>query len=162
MNSGTGNSLSFESGIAICASSEYKDVAWQFLSWYFSEDCQKDQYLLPANRKAFLAKLDEMMQVSYRTDANGNPILDEAGKPVPEARAYMDDGTGNSIEIYAMTRQDADRLLQLVETTTRRDFTQEELTNLVGEQAEAFFRGEQTAEQTARHAQEAVTAYLHN
>ena len=162
VNSGTGNSLSFESGIAICASSENKDVAWQFLSWYFSEDCQKDQYLLPANRKAFLAKLDEMMQVSYRTDTSGNPILDEAGQPVPEVRAYVDDGTGNNVEIYAMTRQDADRLLQLVETTTRRDFTQEELTNLVGEQAEAFFRGEQSAEQTARRAQEAVTAWLHN
>ncbi|MBQ3374680.1 MAG: hypothetical protein IJG40_16265 [Oscillospiraceae bacterium] len=162
VNSGTGSSLSFEPGIAMCASSENKETAWQFLSLYFLEERQKDQYLLPANKNAFYAKLDEMMQISYATDVDGNPILDDAGQPIPQARAYVEDGTGYNIEIYAMTQQDADRLLQLVETTTRREYNKDGLNSLVEEQAEAFFRGEQSAEETARRAQEAVTAFLQN
>ena len=98
--------------------------------------------------------------MSYRTDANGNQILDEAGQPIPEARAYYGDGTGLETELYVMTQQDADRLLQLIETTTRREVTVEGLNSIVEEQANAFFHNSQSAEETAHRIQLEVTSYL--
>ena len=160
VNSGTGNYFVFQPGMAIGASSTHKDVVWDFISRYFTEDAQKDQYLLPSNRNVLLARMQELMQMSYRTDANGNQILDEAGQPIPEARAYYGDGTGLETELYVMTQQDADRLLQLIETTTRREVTVEGVNSIVEEQANAFFHNSQTAEETAHRIQLEVTSYL--
>lgn len=160
VNSGTGNFFTFQPGMAIGASSSYKDVAWDFISRNFTAEAQSTQYLLPSNRNVFFAKTQEMMQMAYRTDANGNALLDEAGQPIPEARAYFGDGTGNEIELYVMTQEDVDNLLQLIETTTRRQVNMDGLDSLIEDQAHSFFHGFQTAEETARNIQQTVTSFL--
>mgnify|MGYP002854018982 FL=1 len=160
VSSGTGNCFILEQGFGIGASSANKGVAWRFLSRYFTAEYQQTQYYLPSNRNALQAKIEEMMQVRYRTDADGNPILDEAGEPIPEVRSFVYNAKGEEVPIYALSQQDADRLLELIETTTRSQVMIDGLNTLVEQQADAFFRGGLTAEQAAEAAQKAVEAYF--
>ena len=115
---------------------------------------------MPTSREAFRAKLDEAMTVEYRKDDSGELLLDANGEPIPEMRASVLDANGEEKGVYALTQQDADQLLELVETTTRRETVDPEIEAVILEQAYDFLPGTKSAEETARLTQEAVQAYL--
>ena len=70
--SGTGNYLSLSSGFAMSSSCSDKAAAWQFLRQFFTDSYQKEQYMLPASKTAYEAKMKEAMTENYKKDSNGD------------------------------------------------------------------------------------------
>ena len=152
--SGTGNMIQpSNSGYAITSKCKDKDAAWSFLRQFFTEDSGSGRnyygYGLPVNKAAFEKKLEEAMTPEYRTDADGNFILDEDGNKIEVSQGGWSWG-GVEIEFGAITREMADKLLEAVNSTTKLYSFDESIYDIVAEQAAAFFDGQKTAEETAK------------
>ena len=159
-SSGTGNMLNFNgSGYAISARCENKDAAWQFIRTFFTEDYQKDQYGFPSNINAYNAKLKEAMTPEYEKDADGNYVLDENGNKIEVSRGGM--GWGDTmVELYATTQEQADKLWELITTTTKVADYSSSIYEIVNEQTPAFFSGQKSAEEVARLIQNKANIYV--
>ena len=150
--SGTGNMIQLNrSGYAITSKCKDKDAAWSFLRQFFTEDSAGDRYYygLPVNKAAFEKKLQEAMTPEYETDADGNFILDEDGNKIEVSYGGWSWG-GVEIEYGAITREEADKLLDAVNSTTKLYSFDESIYDIVAEQAAAFFDGQKTAAEVAK------------
>ncbi len=159
---GTGSMLSIDgSGYAICSKSEHKDLAWQFLRQVMTAEYQ-ERFLwsLPTNRAAFEKSLENAMTPQYLRNADGSFLLDENGERIEQDRLVWRLGS-LTVHIKALTQEQADKLLELVRTTTkiRNSYDAEIMTMITGE-AEAFFSGQKTAEEVGRILQSKLSIYI--
>jgi ABC-type glycerol-3-phosphate transport system substrate-binding protein len=158
--SGTGNFMTPSSAFAMSRSSSEKQAVWQFLRTFFTDEYQENQYTLPSSKAVFEAKLKNSMTEEYQKDANGEPIMDENGNPIRFVRSSYSDSMGNIYESYALSQAQADKLRELIETTTRTSTADENIQAIVTEQAGAYFRGEKSAEEVAGIVQKEVSSYI--
>lgn len=157
---GTGNMLSIRSGYAMSSKCANKDGAWQFLRQFFTAEYQEQySWQFPTNKKAFDKKLEAAMTPKWRTDENGNYVLDENGNKIEESQGGW--GWGSiSIDIYALTQEEADEILDLINTTTKVYKADDSITSIVTEQAEAYFSGQKSAEEVAKLVQSKANIYV--
>ena len=141
----------------------------------------------PINQKAFDQKLKDAMTEEYQTDENGNVVKDENGNPIriPKMTYYTTDtgggvtfgattetaastvvigGTGvnedGPISIYAMTQEQVDQILDLINTTTAVYGYDESILNIISDEAAAYFAGEKSLDDTANMIQSRVNLYV--
>ena len=100
------------------------------------------------------------MTPQYEEDADGNILLDEDGNKKQISRGGIGMADGSVHEFYAMTQEQADKLLEVIETTTRVVNTNDSLIQIVTEEAQAFFAGQKSAEEVARLTQSKVNIYV--
>lgn len=158
---GTGSMMNIDgSGYAICAKSENKDQAWQFLRTLMTADYQEQIiWSLPTNRVAFEKSLENAMTPQYLRNADGSFLLDENGERIEQDRMVWRLGS-LTVHIKALTWEQADKLLELLRTTTKvRDYDTEIMAMITGE-AEAFFSGQKTAKEVGQLLQSKVTIYI--
>ncbi len=115
---------------------------------------------LPTNRVAFEKGLENAMTPQYLRNADGSFLLDENGERIEQDRLVWRLGS-LTVHIKALTQEQADKLLELVRTTTkiRNSYDAEIMTMITGE-AEAFFSGQKTAEEVGKLLQSKVTIYI--
>jgi ABC-type glycerol-3-phosphate transport system substrate-binding protein len=159
-SSGVGNMMSLTSGFAMSAKCADKDAAWAFLRTVLSESYQENIWGLPINKNAFDKKLEEVMTPEYEKDAEGNIKLDENGEKIQISRGGIGMADGSVHEIYAMSQEQADKLLELINTTTRVVNTNNSLIQIETEEAQAFFAGQKSAEEVAKLTQSKVNIYV--
>lgn len=157
---GVGSIMSFDNGYAISKNCSNKEAAWEFLRGMLTEDAQKEIYSIPANRKVFNEKLEELMTPSYRKDSTGNYILDENGEKIPLARGSWYDETGMEHSVYAMTQEQADGVLSVIETCTKVANYDTSIYDIVNEQAQAFFAGQKSVDEVCRLIQSKANIYV--
>ena len=159
---GTGNMISFDSsGYAMSSKSEHKDAVWEFLRVFFTEEYQSKGYMLPSRIDVFDSKAEKAMTVEYQKDENNNYLLDEAGEKMPIARYSMwNERTGQVEELYALTQEQVDQIRELIETTTKVADYDQSIMGIVGEQAEAFFQGQKSAQDVAKLIQSKANIYV--
>lgn len=160
---GVGNAFVFNNSWAITRDCSNKELAWEFLSSILSEEAQSGDniYNFPVNKKAFDAKLKEAMTPQYEMDENGNYRLDpETGERIEVSRGGMGWGNGESVEFYAITQEMADKLMELIDTTDRVVTENDEISNIVLEQVQAFYSGDKSAEEVAKLIQDKVSIYI--
>ena len=160
-NEGVGNVIQFgDEGYAISSKCRDKDAAWQFLRTLFTEKYQSQNvWSLPTNRNAFNKKLEEAMTPQYMTDEKGNFILDEDGNKIEVDRGSW--GWGSiEVKIGALTQAQADKILELIETTDRCSSNNEEVMEMIQADCEAYFSGQKTAEEVGRLLQSKMTIYI--
>ena len=143
----------------------------------------------PINQAAFDAKLKEMMTEEYQTDDNGNVMKDDNGNPIriPKVTYYTDGNgtmtgysTGNGgvavmqasadgsvemgengeVNVYAMTQEQADEILGLINATTAVYGYDESILNIISDEAAAYFAGEKSLDDTANMIQSIVNLYV--
>ena len=143
----------------------------------------------PINQAAFDAKLKEMMTEEYQTDDNGNVMKDDNGNPIriPKVTYYTDGNgtmtgysTGNGgvavmqasadgsvemgengeVNVYAMTQEQADEILGLINATTAVYGYDESILNIISDEAAAYFAGEKSLDDTANMIQSRVNLYV--
>lgn len=158
--SGVGNMMSITSGFAMSAKCTDKDAAWAFLRTVLSESYQKNIWGLPINKNAFDKMLKDAMTPQYEMDAEGNILLDEDGNRKQVSRGGIGMANGSVYEIYAMTQEQADKLIELINSTTRVMNSNDSLTQIAIEEAQAFFAGQKSAEEVARLTQSKVNIYV--
>ena len=159
-SNGVGNMMSLTSGFSMSAKCSDKEAAWAFLRTVLSEEYQKNIWGLPINRHAFDKKLEEAMTPNYEKDAEGNFKLDENGEKIQVSRGGIGMADGSVHELYAMTQEQADKLIDVINTTTRVVNTNNSLLQVAVEEAQPFFAGQKTAEEVARLTQSKVNIYV--
>ena len=159
-SSGVGNMMSISSGFAMSAKCADKEAAWAFLRTVLSESYQKNIWGLPINKSAFNEKLKEIMEPQYERDAEGNILLDEDGNKKQISRGGIGMADGSVKEFYAMTQEQADKLLELIDTTSRVVNNNDSLIQIAVEEAQAFFAGQKSAEEVARLTQSKINIYV--
>lgn len=187
---GTSNhAFQFDGAIAISSTCADKTAAWNFMKQFLTEDYQlgSNVWNFPINQKAFDQKLKDAMTEEYQTDENGNVVKDENGNPIriPKMTYYTTDtgvgvtfgattetaasavvigGTGvnedGSISIYAMTQEQVDQILDLINTTTAVYGYDESILNIISDEAAAYFAGEKSLDDTANMIQSRVNLYV--
>jgi ABC-type glycerol-3-phosphate transport system substrate-binding protein len=155
-----GSILRPDTGFAMSSTCRDKDAAWEFLRGLLTEAGQKEVSSLPTNRSVFEARLQELMTTEYVTDAAGNQMLDEAGKPLQQSRVSWYDEEGVQHNVYSMSAEQAEQVRQIVEGCTRLAGYDREIFETVLEQAERFFSGELSENDVARLVQSNVSDYM--
>lgn len=146
--------------IAITTACRDKDAAWSFISAALSDSYQKNQYYFPITKSAFEAAAATAMEKQYETDENGDPVLDENGEPIEISVGGFSYGDGPIIEVYAMTQEQYDTVLRLIDSTHRIMRYDTSLQEIISDETGAFFAGEKSAEETAQLIQNRVQLYL--
>lgn len=157
---GVGSMLGMNSGYAITKNCKDPEGAWAFLRTFFTEEYQMGLWNFPSNKNAFNAKLKEAMTPEYMTDGEGNYILDENGNKIEESQGGFGWGDGMTVEIYAMTQEQADKLLELIENTTKVQDYNSAIYDIVAEQSAAFFAGQKSAEEVAKLVQSKANIFV--
>ena len=97
---------------------------------------------------------------SYVKDADGNYVLNENGDKIPVIQMTYMNPDGTVTEVYSMTQEQADRLVNLIATTTKRADYNTEISDIVTEQAAAYFEGQKSAEEVARLIQSKANIFV--
>lgn len=154
---------SSSSAYAMSAKSEHKDVVWNFLREFFTEDYQREQYYLPTNINVYNAKLKDAMTVQYQKKADGSFMLDENGEKIPVSRGGMGTPTGEVIEFYALTQEQADQLWEAITgaSSLMQGFGgNNSIIDIVTEQAAAYFAGQKSVDEVAKLVQSKANIYV--
>lgn len=175
--------------IAISSTCADKTAAWNFMKQFLTEDYQSgyNVWNFPINQKAFDQKMKDAMTEEYQTDENGNVVKDENGNPIriPKMTYYTTDTGGGvafaattetaastvviggsgvnedgSISIYAMSQEQADQILDLINATTAVYGYDESILNIISDEAAAYFAGEKSLDDTANMIQSRVNLYV--
>ena len=161
---GTGNMISFsgDSGYAMSSKSPYKDAAWQFLRGFFTKAYQDENvYSLPSRLDVFDEKAEQASTIQYQQNEEGQFLLDENGERMPIVRASMwNKDTQQTEEIYCLTEDQVQQIRELILTTTKVADYNQEILDIVKEQAAPFFAGQKTAEEVAKLVQSKANLYV--
>lgn len=187
---GTSNhAFQIDGSIAISSTCADKTAAWNFMKQFLNEEYQSSYNVwnFPINQKAFDQKMKDAMTEEYQTDENGNVVKDENGNPIriPKMTYYTTDTGGGvafaattetaastvviggsgvnedgSISIYAMTQEQADQILDLINATTAVYGYDESILNIISDEAAAYFAGEKSLDDTANMIQSRVNLYV--
>lgn len=159
-SSGVGSIMRFENGFAMSRNCADKDAAWEFFRSMLTESGQTNQYNIPSNRNVFNKQLEDFMTPRYRKDADGNILLDENGEKIEESRGGWIDDNGVEHNIYAMTQEQADEVLTIIETCTKVASYDTSIYDIVNEQAQAFFADQKSVDEVARLIQSKANIYV--
>ena len=133
-----------------------KDGAWEFLRTFLTEDYQESNtWSFPTNKTVFDSRLKEAMTPIYYTDP-------ETGEQVEQSQGGMSWGPNpeDSIEFYAMSQEEADQLMGLIDSTTVLYSYDEELLSIVMDASAPYFAGQRTLDDVARQVQSRVSLYV--
>jgi len=137
-----GNMLYPQGEIAINAESENKEAAWEFIRSFLKPEFARRyiDFRLPLNKVSF------------------NKLLDDA----MTEPAYIQEVSMNGVpfEIVALTEQEADRILEMLDRVSVMDGSELGLLNIINEGVSDFFSGRVTAEQAARIIQNRASIYM--
>lgn len=176
-------------GYAISAKSENKEAAWQFVSRILTEDYQNGQNKygyyngFPTNEAVFdkmmkaeaTPTFDENAPISSTYVVGNNGTSSDGG--LSEREPYYSGATNDkgvheqpkttygfggdfTIEVYAMTEQEKEVVLDLLKNTTTFMRYDSSLSDIINEEIQPFFKGEKSAADAAKMIQSRATIYV--
>lgn len=140
------------SALMISANSQQQDEAWQFVRQFLTEEYQtsSELYSMLVLKSAFLAKAAKATERSYWTDENGN-------------KEYYDDYwtiNGEQVVLEPFTQEEVEEICQFIYGVNRTAYYNEEIRNIIIEDAEAFFSGQRSAQEVAGIIQSRAQVYI--
>ena len=139
-NAESGTVLRYYYQWAVSGQSQHKDGAWQFIKTLFDDEYQKKCWYLPVMRKSF----DDVITEAMNFNENYSVGL----------------ANGVSVNVRAMTKEEADELRRLVDNATLVYKSYDTVKSIIKEEAEYLFDGVRSAEETAAIIQDRVKLYL--
>ncbi len=141
--------------IAITSKASNPDGAWNFVKYFLSDEYQdlyttNNSYQFPI-KKSSLEKLAEAAKERpYWEDADGK-------------KEYYDNTYWNgseSINIGVNTDEDNQKIIDFINSTENISRNDEQVSNIINEEASAFFEGQKTSKEVAEIIQNRVSNYL--
>ena len=157
---GVGSIMRSENGFAMSKTCSNKDAAWEFFRSMLTEDGQANLYTIPSNRHVFDKQLKDYMTPRYVKDADGNYKLDENGEKIEESRGGWVDENGEEHHIYAMTQEQADEIINVIETCTKVASYETSIFDIVNEQAQAYFADQRSLDEVVHLIQSKANIYV--
>ena len=154
--SGNGSGFTLLSGLAMSSKCENKDGAWEFIRTFLTEEYQTaNTWSLPTNKAVFDSKLAEAMTPQYYTDpATGEQV------EVATGGVFVGPGEEDYVEYFAMSQEEADQLMELINNTTSMYTYDEEIFNIVADAAAPYFAGQRSIDEVAKQVQSRVSLYV--
>ncbi len=150
--SGNGSVFNIDSSISISSKCKDKEAAWRFVRQYLTKDYQENNvWSLPTNKTVFDEKIKDIMTPQYYTDENG------VQQEEPITSWWVDD---QEVAIYSMSQAQYDQLMELINSITQISRYDDDILNIINEEAEAYFSGQSTAQDTANMIQSRVKIYV--
>ena len=148
-----GNVAYISTSLAISSTCAHKDAAWSFVRTFLTEAYQEsgDVWSFPTNRKAFESRLADAMKKTYTTNEKGEQVEASKGGFGME---------GLSVEIYALTQAQADQITALINSVDRSFSMDTAITDIIKDEAAAYFSGSRSAEDAAKNVQSRVNLYV--
>lgn len=152
---GKGSCFNVNGGIAITSRCANVEGAWQFARQLLLEENQVQRYMyeFPTNRHAFETYAKQAMTPEYTTDP-------ETGEQVEVSSGGIGYGDDFMVELYAMKQSEYDAFMELYENCNSVYGYDDGVMELIREEAQAYFDGAKSAEETARLIQDRVSLYL--
>jgi ABC-type glycerol-3-phosphate transport system substrate-binding protein len=176
---GVGNLIYMQMPLAVSSNSSHIEGAMAFLRSILNDDSQNAVTdLFPSARPAFERQLAEAMREPSPEDGftkvynlpAGGQFLDPTvylweneNEPQPRSILYWVDETGGTYreeKVYAMSEEQRERLLALLESAERAASYDKVIAGIVQEEAGAFFAGQRDIETVSRQIQSRAETYL--
>lgn len=138
--------------LAISSKCSSKDEAWEFISYYLSEDYQSSEecYGFPVLKKCLEAQIQKAIQKPYYMDENGNKV---------EYDQYYYIGD-KEILITPMSIERANEVYDYVLSVKQRSFANNEISKIINEEVQGYFEGQKSAQEVANIIQSRVEIYV--
>ncbi|WP_026665964.1 extracellular solute-binding protein [Butyrivibrio sp. FC2001] len=150
-DNGSGSALYPNLQLTMNASSKVKDGCWEFMRYFLTDDFQKtidDSWPVSMN-----------MMDKLSADAKKKPTyVDENGKEVEYDDTWYIGET--EIIIDPMTDDEINEVINFLNSIDQVGNANEEVTNIIYEEASAYFSGQKTAEEVADIIQSRVQIYV--
>ena len=146
------STFSFDAAIAVTAACTDVDAAWSFLRSVLSEEYQSQMWNFPILKSAFDAKLADAMKQEFYTDENGNQV--------EQSKGGIGWGNDEMYEIYAVTPEQRDIFMDLLQSTTKVSSYDQDIMDIVTEETGAYFAGQKTVDETVKIIQNRVNLYV--
>ncbi|MBR4319697.1 MAG: extracellular solute-binding protein [Oscillospiraceae bacterium] len=137
--------------ISVSANSSVKDQIWEFCKTMLSEEAQESlDMALPVRREAFDKAAENALLPNTGFDEEGNEI------EVPFT-VYRGE---EEITPDPFTKADTDRIKSYIESITEYAYYDEQVYNIVNEEAQKYFAGDQSAQAAADMIQSRASLYI--
>lgn len=148
---GDGSSIMANMQFAMSAKSSKKEGAWEFMRYFLTDEYQENlNYGLPLSIK----RLDELEEEAMKKPT----YTDEAGNVIEQDETYYLNGV--EIPISPMTQEEADRFKKELYSFTQVYHYDENLMQIIKEEAGAYFSGQKSAKDVAEIIQRRVQIYV--
>ncbi len=142
--------------VAMHAASGKKEGVWEFIKFNLSEERQESLEAtggsgFPVLESALDKLFEEEMQEEYYEDTDGEQ------KPRPKCSWGIN---GVSIDTYAATKEQVESVREMIDNVRTRRGMDDRLAEIIYGEAEAYFKGQKTAEEVAEVVQNRVQVYL--
>lgn len=150
-----GNSSIIQPGsyqYAISAKSANMDGAWEFVRYFLTDEYQNgdEMWSLPVSKSVFVAKAQESMKKPYWIDAEGNKVE-------YDNTYYMN---GEEIPLEQFSQAEVDAICNFIYSVNKRSYYNQDIINIVTEEAASFFEGQKNARDVAAIIQSRVQLYV--
>lgn len=138
---------------AISAKSKNMEGAWEFLRYYLTEEYQTSDELswqLPVLKSAMETMMEEAQERPYWEDEDGN-------KEYYDNTWYLNN---EEIIIEPMTKEEAQALYDYILSVDKAYYMDEDLYEIIEEEAAAFFAGQKSAKEVADIIQSRAKIYI--
>ncbi|MDE6425853.1 MAG: extracellular solute-binding protein [Ruminococcus sp.] len=153
-NDGKGAVISFNNAMAILESSPSKDVCWEFIKQFFTDEYYENDRFhggLPSITTAFEKKADASMEKPY--------YLDENGKKVEYDNTYW--VNGHEINVKPLTQDERDFIVDYIKSADKlATDVSAEIGDILREEVEKYFEGEATSQQAIDKLQSRISILL--
>ncbi len=137
--------------IAIASNSAYQSQAWDFCKSLLTEEAQEElSWSLPVRREAF----DKIAEKAIKPDT----YIDEEGNEVEVPYTFY--RGEEEITVPTPTQEDVDKIKAYLESVTESSYYNEQVYNIVYEEASKYFAGDQTSQAAADMIQSRASLYL--
>lgn len=147
--SGSGAAFDVSGGFAISAKSENREGAWEFVRSLLTEDYQDGIGELPVRKSSLEKKAQRNMKEfdpqTTRLTVIGSMMLGTSGYVIEDSKP---------------TQADIDKTMEIITSTTQINRYNYTVTDIVKEEAGAYFSGSKSAEDAAQMIQNRVRNYL--
>lgn len=144
--------------VALNSKSRHKDGAWEYIKSVISEEYQDSlisgwsSWGFPVKKSTLDKLFEKDMTPEYYEDENGNQV-----EQMKTSWGYDD----FNIDIYAATQEEIDAVKEIIASAQRStNSINEELSNIITEETEAFFKGQKSAGDTAEVIQNRIQIYV--
>ena len=165
---GSGSSFELQMPMAISSVTKYPDAAWDFVCSIIKKmntiDENNNYYGFPISQAAFDAEMTDIMTEQYQLDENGEQVdWDGDGEPDKAIRGSyetMENGETVYKDVYALTQEDIDQILGVINSTTSVYDYDQEILDIISDEVAAYFAGDKDVQTTASMIQSRVNLYV--
>jgi ABC-type glycerol-3-phosphate transport system substrate-binding protein len=149
-NGGISN-LQYSDAVTISAKTKYQDGAWAFIRHFLSEEFAEEQNYgqFPIRRDYFDSRAAEAMERPYYMEG--------------DEKVYYDDMyyiNGEEMIIEPLTAAQVDEIVSFVEGVSNTRFYNEDIQNIISEEAATFFSGQKTVDEVTQIIQRRAQVYV--